>query len=103
MIAYVVGTMDTKGAELDYVAELLRAAGTDVVTVDVSTGRADGGGADVAADEVAAAHPDGVPAVFTGDRGSAVAAMAVALQRFLLARGPTSAACSGSAAPAAPP
>jgi uncharacterized protein (UPF0261 family) len=87
VIAYVVGTMDTKGAELDYVAELLRAAGTDVVTVDVSTRRADGGGADVAAAEVAAAHPDGVPAVFTGDRGSAVAAMAVALQRFLLARG----------------
>ncbi len=36
--------------------------------------------------EVAAAHPDGATAVFTGDRGSAVSAMAVALERFLLAR-----------------
>jgi uncharacterized protein (UPF0261 family) len=35
---------------------------------------------------VAAHHPDGADAVFTGDRGSAVAARAVALERFLLSR-----------------
>jgi uncharacterized protein (UPF0261 family) len=35
---------------------------------------------------VAAHHPDGAAAVFTGDRGSAVAAMAVAFTRFMLAQ-----------------
>ena len=86
MIAYVIGTWDTKGAELDYVARLARTAGVDVVTVDVSTSERGAGGADVPAAEVAAAHPDGAAAVFTGDRGSAVSAMAVALERFLLTR-----------------
>jgi uncharacterized protein (UPF0261 family) len=69
VIAYVVGTWDTKGAELDYVARLARTAGVDVVTVDVSTSERGAGGADVPAAEVAAAHPDGATAVFTGDRG----------------------------------
>jgi uncharacterized protein (UPF0261 family) len=84
-LAYVIGTFDTKGAELGYAAERLRAAGAGVVTVDVST-QARGGPADVGADEVAGHHPDGAAAVFTGDRGSAVAAMAVALERFLSSR-----------------
>jgi uncharacterized protein (UPF0261 family) len=86
-LAYVVGTFDTKGAELRYAAERLRAAGAGVVTVDVSTQRgAESGPVDVTPDEVAAHHPDGAGAVFTGDRGSAVAAMAVALERFLQSR-----------------
>ncbi|HYH31683.1 MAG TPA: Tm-1-like ATP-binding domain-containing protein [Pseudonocardia sp.] len=84
-LAYVIGTFDTKGAELGYAVERLRAAGAGVVTVDVST-RQHGAAADVRADEVAAHHPDGAEAVFTGDRGSAVAAMAVALERFLGSR-----------------
>ena len=79
MIAYVVGTLDTKGAEVSYVADLLRAAGAGVRVLDVST-TGDGGR------EVAAHHPDGVDAVLTGDRGTAVTAMAVALERFLLAQ-----------------
>jgi uncharacterized protein (UPF0261 family) len=84
--AYVVGTYDTKGAELRYVAELARAAGAQVLSVDVSTQNPDTGGADVGAREVAAHHPHGADGVFTGDRGSAVGAMAVALERFLLAQ-----------------
>ena len=84
-LAYVVGTFDTKGRELDYVAGLARDAGAEVVTVDVSTTGADAA-ADVTAAEVAAHHPDGSTAVFTGDRGSAVAAMAMALERFLTGR-----------------
>ncbi len=84
-LAYVIGTFDTKGAELAYAAARLRAAGAGVVTVDVSTQTA-GGAAAVGAGEVAEHHPDGAKAVFTGDRGSAVAAMAVALERFLLSR-----------------
>ncbi|GAA2852225.1 Tm-1-like ATP-binding domain-containing protein [Pseudonocardia halophobica] len=84
--AYVIGTHDTKGAELRHVAELLRAAGLAVTSVDVSTSDKGAARADVSAAEVAAAHPDGVDAVFTGDRGTAVAAMAVALERWLPAR-----------------
>ncbi|WP_433274689.1 Tm-1-like ATP-binding domain-containing protein [Pseudonocardia xinjiangensis] len=83
--AYVIGTFDTKDAELQYAAERLRAAGADAVTVDVSTQRG-GSAADVAAEEVAAHHPGGADAVFTGDRGTAVSAMAEALVHFLGAR-----------------
>ena len=79
MIAYVVGTLDTKGPETRYVAGLLDAAGVATRIVDVST-TGDGGR------EVAAHHPDGVDAVLTGDRGTAVTAMAVALQRYLATR-----------------
>lgn len=43
MIAYVVGTLDTKGPELAHVAGLLRAAGVSVRVVDVSTGPSEGG------------------------------------------------------------
>jgi uncharacterized protein (UPF0261 family) len=85
-LAYVIGTFDTKGAELRYAAERLRAAGAEARTVDVSTTDGSDRGADVGAGDVAAHHPGGTGAVFTGDRGSAVAAMAVALQRFLTSR-----------------
>ena len=34
---YAIATMDTKGHELAFVAERLRAAGVAVVTVDVGT------------------------------------------------------------------
>ena len=82
--AYVVGTFDTKGVELEFVAELV-ARGHPVTTVDLSTGRSVSR-ADVSAAEVAAHHPDGADAVFTGDRGSAVTAMARAFARFLKTR-----------------
>lgn len=86
--AYVAGTFDTKGAELHHVAGLLGQV-CPVVTVDLSTGGdvteidVPSGEVDVSAGEVAAAHPEGPAAVFTGDRGSAVAAMATAFERFL--------------------
>ncbi|GAA2813482.1 Tm-1-like ATP-binding domain-containing protein [Saccharopolyspora taberi] len=84
--AYVAGTFDTKGAELRYVAGLLAAAGVPVLTVDLSTSGGAAAAADVTAAEVAAHHPDGSAAVFTGDRGSAVTAMATAFERFLPGR-----------------
>lgn len=83
--AYVVGTFDTKGSELGYVADLVRAAGVPVVTVDLGT-RDEPAGTDVSARQVAEHHPDGAAAVFTGDRGSAVATMATALARFVAGR-----------------
>ncbi|RRO18446.1 UPF0261 family protein [Saccharopolyspora rhizosphaerae] len=83
--AYVAGTFDTKGAELGYVAGLIGRE-HPVVTVDLSTTGEGPSGADVSASEVAAHHPDGAAAVFTGDRGSAVTAMATAFARFLRTR-----------------
>ncbi len=80
--AYVVGTYDTKGVELRFMAERLEAMGLRVVTVDLSTsGRPST--ADVGPTEVAASHPKGAHAVFSGDRGAAVAAMAEAFEHFL--------------------
>ena len=65
---YVVGTCDTKAAELAYVRGLINAQGVPAVVIDVST-HSHGAGADVEAAEVASYHPDGPQAVFTGDRG----------------------------------
>lgn len=84
--AYVVGSFDTKGAELAFIADRIRAQGVHAVTVDVSTSAAVPRGCDVSNAEVAAAHPGGVQAVFTGERGSAVGAMAQALVALLTAR-----------------
>ncbi len=82
---YVAGTCDTKGAELRYVHDLIAARGLVAVVVDVSTA-ADGDGGDIPPGEVARYHPDGPQAVFTGDRGRSIAAMAVAFDHYLRAR-----------------
>ena len=83
---YVVGCCDTKAEELEYVAGLLRAQGLAVALVDVSTHKPVAG-ADVGAESVADCHPGGRAAVFTGDRGSAVAAMGLAFEGFMRQRG----------------
>jgi uncharacterized protein (UPF0261 family) len=57
-----------------------------VTTVDVGTQDRPADGADVSARDVAGHHPEGADAVFTGDRGRSVSAMAVALERFLPTR-----------------
>jgi len=84
---YVAATFDTKADEAAFLAAWLVAAGVPVVSVDVSTGADGAGGADVSAAEVARHHPEGAAAVFTGDRGTAIPAMALAFERFLAARG----------------
>ncbi len=53
--------------------------------VDLSTSGSEGD-AEVSPQRVAAHHPDGPGAVFSGDRGSAVAAMATAFERYLSTR-----------------
>ncbi len=83
--AYIVGTADTKGQELAYVKGLIEAEGVAACLVDVGI-RSDGASADVTPGQVAAHHPDGPDAVFGDDRGAAVAAMAVALERFIATR-----------------
>ncbi len=82
---YVVGTLDTKRQEHQYVRDLIEAAGAVTTLVDVGTTRG-GSGADVTAEEVAAFHPDGADAVFVDDRGKAVAAMSDALVEFIKTR-----------------
>lgn len=83
--AYIIGTCDTKSAELRYVRSLLEAAGVRATLVDVGI-KSDGRDADIKPADVAASHPDGAGAVFVDDRGQAVSAMAEALERFLSAR-----------------
>jgi uncharacterized protein (UPF0261 family) len=84
--AFVVGTFDTKAQELLFVRDQVRAQGVPVTAVDVSTTQHAVPGADVSAAQVAAHHPGGIGAVFTGERGSAVAAMADALIAFVRQR-----------------
>lgn len=84
---YVVGTADTKGEELVYLAARIAERGVPVVRVDVGT-REQPAGFDVGPAEVAAFHPLGAAAVLgLGDRGTAVAAMGQAFARFVLSRG----------------
>lgn len=83
---YIIGTLDTKEAELRYARRRAEKAGAKVVLVDVSTtpGKAK---ADVSAREVARHHPRGEAAVLgLADRGAAVGAMAEALARFMVSR-----------------
>lgn len=81
-VVLVAGTLDTKGDELRYMRDLIRASGLPVRLVDLSTS---GGhsGADVPAHQVAAFHPRGASGVFTSDRGTAVAGMTEAFARWL--------------------
>jgi uncharacterized protein (UPF0261 family) len=83
--AYVVGTFDTKGRELFYLRSCLEKLGLRVVTVDLATSGKPSP-AMIHPREVARHHPKGERAVFTGDRGSAVSEMAVALEAFLVRR-----------------
>jgi uncharacterized protein (UPF0261 family)/ABC-type branched-subunit amino acid transport system ATPase component len=83
--AYVAGTFDTKGRELQFLRQCLERRGLRVVTVDLATSGKPSA-ANVHPREVARYHPHGEAAVFTNDRGSAVTAMALAFERFLLSR-----------------
>jgi uncharacterized protein (UPF0261 family)/ABC-type branched-subunit amino acid transport system ATPase component len=83
--AYVAGTFDTKGRELFYLRQCLEKLGLRVVTVDLATsGRPSP--ANVHPREVARHHPQGEAAVFSGDRGSAVTAMALAFEHYVRGR-----------------
>ena len=79
---YLAATYDTKGAEAEYVADVLARHAAPIVTVDLGT-TGSASPANVSPRAVARHHPGGADAVFTGDRGSSIAAMAVAFERFL--------------------
>ena len=80
--ALVVGTFDTKGRELRFMADRLKALKISVRTVDLSTSGKPSA-ADVPAMQVASMHPRGPSAVMSGDRGGSVAAMAEAFARWI--------------------
>lgn len=83
---YVIGTCDTKEAELVYAKQCVIRAGGDAVLVDVGT-RSTSKAADFSARTIASKHPRGADAVFgTNDRGAAVSAMAEALTLWLAGR-----------------
>jgi uncharacterized protein (UPF0261 family)/ABC-type branched-subunit amino acid transport system ATPase component len=104
-VVLVAGTLDTKGAELRYMRDIIRAAGLPVRLVDLSTS---GGhsGAEVPAHQIAAFHPRGAAGVFTGDRGRSVAGMTLAFARWIARQqgiaGVLSAGGSGGTAIVAP-
>ena len=83
---YAIATMDTKGHELAFVAERLRAAGVAVVTVDVGTKEPAAVRPDVDRTVVASRHPAAegrAASLAQSDRGQAITAMSQALECYL--------------------
>ncbi|MEM7289166.1 MAG: ABC transporter permease [Pseudomonadota bacterium] len=84
-MVYVCGTLDTKGEELHYLRDVLKTNGVNAQLVDLSTSGKPSG-AEVPATVVAAYHPRGTSGVFTGDRGTSVAGMTNAFERWMNAQ-----------------
>ncbi|KGT93859.1 hypothetical protein NG99_11100 [Erwinia typographi] len=84
---YAVATADTKGRELFYVSQCVAKTGAAVLTVDLSTQPVSvPSGVDFPPELIADFHPQGREAVFCGDRGRAIDAMALAFKIFLSQR-----------------
>ena len=81
-VVLVCGTLDTKGSELRYIRDIIKGEGVNVRMVDLSTSGKPSG-ADIPPYVVAGFHPRGAAGVFTGDRGSAVAAMTESFERWI--------------------
>lgn len=84
-IVYVCGTLDTKSEELRFMRDIIKAQGVRVALVDLSTSGKPSG-ADVPPTAVAGFHPRGTSGVFTGDRGTSVAGMTIAFERWIAQR-----------------
>lgn len=83
---YVVGTADTKGEELAFLADAIAATGNSIARVDIGT-RGTTVPVDIPAREVAAHHPGGAGGVLDiDDRGTAVAGMGAAFTSFIQSR-----------------
>lgn len=71
----LLGTLDTKGPEYEFLRDRVRESGCDVLVVDAGV-MSDSSSADITADQVAAAAgEDRAALAAAGDRGPAVAAM----------------------------
>ncbi len=80
----VLGTYDTKGLELDFIARAIRSRGHDALLIDVGTLRPPQVEPDIGRLEIAAAAGLDLDAlVARGDRGAAVSAMAAAAPRLI--------------------
>ncbi|MFM9963329.1 MAG: Tm-1-like ATP-binding domain-containing protein [Planctomycetaceae bacterium] len=79
---YAIATMDTKGTEIAFVADLIRACGVEVVTVDVGTKSPAVVAPDISREQVVAGCSTENPLTKT-DRGEAVTVMSAALVEFL--------------------
>ena len=85
-VVLVVGTLDTKGAELRFIRDIVAKSGLRTRLVDVSTsGKASS--CDVSAQEIALNHGRGGSSVFGADRGASVTAMAEAFANWLRRQG----------------
>jgi len=83
---YAIATMDTKGHELRFVADCIRAAGVAVVTVDVGTKDFPTVEPNVSRNCVADCHPSEegrAAAMSQDDRGRAITAMSQALEYYI--------------------
>ncbi len=81
---YAIATMDTKGEEIAYVAERIKAVGADVLTLDVGTGFDPVVIPDITRETIASYHPDGPDTVLKQtDRGRSVTAMSEAMTAYL--------------------
>ncbi|NNF79089.1 MAG: ATP-binding cassette domain-containing protein, partial [Rhizobiales bacterium] len=81
-VVLVAGTLDTKGEELRFMRDILKEAGVRTRLVDLSTsGKASS--ADIPPQQVALYHRRGPNAVFSKDRGEAVAAMTEAFEIWI--------------------
>jgi uncharacterized protein (UPF0261 family)/ABC-type branched-subunit amino acid transport system ATPase component len=85
-VVLVVGTLDTKGAELRFIRDIIADSGLRTRLVDVSTsGKLST--CDVPAQEIALNHGRGGSGVFGADRGASVTAMAEAFAKWLRRQG----------------
>jgi uncharacterized protein (UPF0261 family) len=85
-VVLIVGTLDTKGAELRFIRDIVAGSGLRTRLIDVSTsGKA--AACDVSAQEIALNHGRGGSGVFGADRGASVTAMADAFARWLRRQG----------------
>jgi uncharacterized protein (UPF0261 family) len=81
-VVLIVGTLDTKGAELRFMRDIIAESGLRTRLVDVSTsGKLST--CDVPAQEIALNHGRGGSGVFGADRGASVTAMADAFAKWL--------------------
>jgi uncharacterized protein (UPF0261 family)/ABC-type branched-subunit amino acid transport system ATPase component len=85
-VVLIVGTLDTKGAELRFIRDIIAESGLRTRLVDVSTsGKLST--CDVPAQEIALNHGRGGSGVFGADRGASVTAMADAFAKWLQRQG----------------
>jgi len=85
-VVLIAGTLDTKGAELRFIRDIIAENGLRTRLVDLSTsGKASA--CDVSAQEIALNHSRGGSGVFGSDRGASVTAMADAFAKWLRRQG----------------